>query len=271
MPLFDEPPQVSLDPDLIRNPIWVAGMDKCTAVWIKPVHQHRKGQFCFTARGLVTCETKHQIWVVPAQYGLWVPSGIPHRSETSLNAETYCVFLDPDRAAPLPKVVSMFPVNPLLQELLRRAARLSEITDADGPGARIAAVILDELARAPVENLRLPVPSDHRLRRIADGLIANPADKATAAEWAARVGLSERTLSRLLREEIGMSLGRWKRQLHAIVGLRRLSDGETVQVVAATLGYESASSFTTMFRKTLGKPPMRYLKERRTTFSSMEA
>jgi AraC-like DNA-binding protein len=44
--------------------------------------------------------------------------------------------------------------------------------------------------------------------------------------------------------------------------LRQLSAGQTVQAVAMDLGYESASSFVTMFRKMVGKPPSRYLLER---------
>jgi AraC-like DNA-binding protein len=94
-------------------------------------------------------------------------------------------------------------------------------------------------------------------------LLANPTDRATLAEWASRVALSERSLSRMLMREIGMSFGAWRRQLHVILALRRLAAGESVQAVALDLGYESASSFVTMFRKMVGTPPGRYLMEPR--------
>jgi len=61
---------------------------------------------------------------------------------------------------------------------------------------------------------------------------------------------------------VGMSFGRWRRQLHIVLALRRLSAGQSVQAIAVDLGYESASSFVTMFRKMVGKPPGRYLLER---------
>jgi AraC-like DNA-binding protein len=89
------------------------------------------------------------------------------------------------------------------------------------------------------------------------------------SEWARRAGLGHRTLSRLLQEETGMTFGRWRRQLHVLVGIRELAAGETVQVVASNLGYESASSYTTMFRKTLGRPPARYLAERQIVVSGI--
>lgn len=59
-----------------------------------------------------------------------------------------------------------------------------------------------------------------------------------------------------------MSFGHWRRQLHVMLALQRLTKGETVQRVALDLGYESASGFVTMFRKAVGKPPARYLAEK---------
>lgn len=75
-------------------------------------------------------------------------------------------------------------------------------------------------------------------------------------------------MSRLLLHEIGMSFGRWRRQLHVILALQRLTIGESVQTVALELGYENASGFITMFRKAVGKPPARYLSDRTTNAQS---
>ena len=60
-----------------------------------------------------------------------------------------------------------------------------------------------------------------------------------------------------------MSLWRWRHQLHVTLALQRMASGDSVQAVAMDLGYETASSFITMFKKTIGKPPGRYLAERR--------
>jgi AraC-like DNA-binding protein len=144
---------------------------------------------------------------------------------------------------------------------LIRASDIPERYDIAGADGRLVSVIFDELAAAPIEDLRLPIPADPRLKKLAELLVAAPADHATVAEWASRIALSERSLSRMLMAEIGMSFGRWRRQLHVILALRRLSAGQTVQTIALDLGYESASSFVTMFRKTVGKPPSRYLQE----------
>ncbi|MHC5540538.1 helix-turn-helix domain-containing protein, partial [Singulisphaera rosea] len=87
----------------------------------------------------------------------------------------------------------------------------------------------------------------------------DPSDRASVQEWAERTGVSERTLSRLVRQETGMSFGRWRQQLHIILALQSLSRGASVQSVATDLGYENASSFVVMFRKALGSSPARYM------------
>ena len=71
-----------------------------------------------------------------------------------------------------------------------------------------------------------------------------------------------RTLARLVKNETGMTFGRWRQQLHIVIALQRLSAGARVQQVAEELGYESVTAFITMFKKALGKPPARYFADR---------
>ncbi|SHL22883.1 helix-turn-helix domain-containing protein [Paraburkholderia terricola] len=73
---------------------------------------------------------------------------------------------------------------------------------------------------------------------------------------------NERTLARVLIRQTGMSFGRWRQQLPLMLAVRWLGAGASVQQVADDLGYESASSFVSMFRKNLGSPPARYVSER---------
>jgi AraC-like DNA-binding protein/mannose-6-phosphate isomerase-like protein (cupin superfamily) len=225
-------------------------------------HHHRKAQLLFTVRGVINCEVEDAVWIVPPHCAVWIPGGLPHTVFGSGEVECISLFIEPPGSPNLPNACCTVTVSGLFRHLLMRATDLPELYDVDGPDGRIVSVIFDELAAAPVEDLRLPIPSDSRLKKLTDLLIAAPADHATVAEWASRIALSERSLSRMLAEQVGMSFGRWRRQLHVVLALRHLSAGQTVQAVAMDLGYESASSFVTMFRKMVGKPPSRYLLER---------
>jgi AraC-like DNA-binding protein len=122
--------------------------------------------------------------------------------------------------------------------------------------------LLDEIAAAKVEDLHLPMPTNVRLREMVDLMMAAPADRGTLEHWAKRVGLSERTLMRLISRETGMSFGRWRQQFGIVLAVKLLADGASIQQVAIDLGYESVPSFVTMFRKALGTSPGRYMAER---------
>ena len=65
------------------------------------------------------------------------------------------------------------------------------------------------------------------------------------------------------RHLAGMSFGRWRQQLHLMLAVKWLETDSSVQQVTEDLGYESAGSFVTMFRKALGSSPARYMAERR--------
>ncbi|ARP80545.1 AraC family transcriptional regulator [Bordetella genomosp. 8] len=233
-----------------------------TKDWEHTRHQHRKAQLLYSVRGILNCEIEDGVWIVPPQCAIWIPGGLPHAARGSGETECYCLFVEPDAAPDLPKACCTISVSPLLRELLVKVAGFPESYALGGREDRLIAALLDELAEAPVEDLHLPMPRDPRLRRLAEMMLADPTDKTSKADWATRIGMSERSMSRLLMHEIGMSFGRWRRQLHVILALQRLTKGDSVQRVALELGYENASGFVTMFRKAVGKPPARYLSDR---------
>ncbi|AOB31718.1 AraC family transcriptional regulator [Bordetella sp. H567] len=222
-----------------------------------PVHQHRQGQLILAMKGGVTCEVSGAIWMVPPHYAVWVPGMMPHSVRATANARICYLYVQPG-AARLPAQCCTLAISPLVHELILDMANQPADYDADSRTGRKAAVLLEELAIMPVEQLHLPISDEPRMRRIATMLSDHPADRRTLAEWARLVAMSERSLARLIRHETGLTFGRWRQQLHLIIALRQLAAGQTVQRVAEELGYESVTAFITMFKKSLGKPPAKY-------------
>lgn len=68
--------------------------------------------------------------------------------------------------------------------------------------------------------------------------------------------MSERSLSRLITKETGMSFRRWRQQLLFIMSLQLLINGKNVNQVAEELGYESTTAFITIFKKHMGLTPV---------------
>lgn len=249
-------------PDRIERPVVVIGLDSMTEHWEIPFHSHRKAQLLFADTGLIMVEVETGLWVVPPQGAVWIPSGLVHRGQHCGNAQGFVVFVEPDAAAGLPDTCCTLSISPFVRALLERTAMLPEHYDLEGAQARLMAVLLDELTTAPLEWLHLPMPTDPRLRRLADTMLAAPEDQATLDLWARRIGMSERNMSRLFTAETGMSVSRWRRQMHVITALPMLAQGRPVQSIADDLGYDSSGAFVTMFRKAVGAPPKRFLAER---------
>lgn len=225
-------------------------------------HAHREAQVMVLIRGELTCESAGALWIVPPNSALWIPPSITHRIRARAPLEGYTVFVKPRAAPNLPKDCCTVSVTPLFRELLFRLATRPADYDRKGPDAKLVSVLLHELTTVSVENHRLPMPRDPRLRRLLDAMMADPANGATIERWAKQIGVGDRTLTRILVQETGMTFGRWRRQLHVILAIQRMSRGATVQRVALELGYESASGFVTMFRKMVGVAPGRYMGER---------
>jgi AraC-like DNA-binding protein len=226
-------------------------------------HRHREAQLVYIVRGEVTCEAAGAWWIVPPNSALWVPGDVEHLIRACAPLEGYNVFLEPKAARRLPAECCAVSVNPLLREVVLRLATRPSPHEPSGPDAHLVAVLLDELATVSVDKHRLPMPTDPRLQELVARMTAKPADGAKMKTWAKRIGVAERTLTRLLVHETGLSFGRWRQQLHVVLAIQSMSRGASVKSVASDLGYESSSGFVTMFRRALGMSPGRYMAERR--------
>lgn len=264
-----------MDPDDVPRPVVTIGavgfdmkaLDEKAAAFYRErkemnFHRHRKGELLLAMQGVLTCEVDGGLWIVPPRSAIWVPGGVLHKFEAAGTLECYIAFIDPSVASDLPPTCCALTVTPLLRELLVRSASLPAMYEDGGIESHLVTLLLDETAIAPPGNLHLPMPTDARLRAMVEMITAHPADRSTIRTWARRVGMSERTLARAFNSQTGMSFGRWQRQLHLMLAVQWLAAGASVQQVADDLGYESASSFVSMFRRKLGSPPARYMSER---------
>ena len=199
-------------------------------------------------------------WVVPPGRAVWVPAGMEHTIQAHGRLAMRTVYVAPDAVPGLPVDCFVVNVSPLLRELILAAMTMTMPAHDPlaGPEARLAGVLLDQIRAARVAPLYLPYPSDSRLRRVADGLIADPGDARHLAAWAKTAGTSTHTLARLFAAETAMSFRQWRQQVRLLDALRRLASGQPVTTVALDLGYESPSAFIAMFRKALGTTPGRY-------------
>ncbi|GGU93215.1 putative transcriptional regulator, AraC family protein [Actinomadura cremea] len=220
-----------------------------------PRHAHPHHQVAYPSHGVLEVSTDAGTWIVPPHRAVWLPAGVAHahraHGPTRLRTVNFEIG-EPGAGFGGPVVLA---VSPLLREVIvaltggGRDARRRE---------HLRRVALDEIRTIEELPLHLPVPADDRLRAIADALAADPADRRTLAEFGRAAGASERTLSRLFREQMAMTFPQWRAQVRLHRALIRLAAGAPVTVVAAECGYGGPSAFIQAFRQAFGTTPARF-------------
>ncbi len=223
-----------------------------------PPHRHDAAQLIHAASGVMRVRTDEGVWVVPPARAVWVPAFTTHAIEMSGRVALRTIYLAPDFAPGELSRCCVVQVSPLLRAAILRMVELGDAYAGTGPEANVAAVIRDEIRVAPVAPLHLPMPSDGRALRAAEAFARDPADRRPRSEWARVAGASERTLERLFQRDVGMSFGRWQRQVRLLRALELLAAGRSVTSVAIDVGFETPSAFIAMFRAAMGSTPGRY-------------
>jgi len=220
-------------------------------------HFHDYGQLRYAASGALVTVTKVGTWVAPTNRITWVPPFYVHSGSSYGETVVRLLRVPAELAQRLPPEPSVFVASPLVREAY--LATTEDDEEVTGARARLLLeVVVGELASAQEESMRLPEPSDTRLRAVTDVLHADPASNATLAELGHRTGSSQRTLSRLFSSELSMSFHQWRTLLRVQRSVLELCQGASVTDTAVRLGWANPSSFIEAFTELVGQTPGRF-------------
>lgn len=226
----------------------IAHPDAATTGW----HCHATGQLSVVFAGALTVEYGAGRRLLPPGHVVWIPAGLPHSPREHGPIDAITLQLDGSRG-PLPHEVLAFRCDGLITAVLRRCTTFGAVPgDAQ---LRLIDVLYDELSQAVDCGWVLPLPQERRIARIAQGLLASPADGRSREAWGRVAGLSGRSVSRLFVAETGMGFAEWRTLLRVLHSFELLAGGESVGTVAEACGYESVSAFIAAFRETTGETP----------------
>ncbi|MBM7062619.1 helix-turn-helix transcriptional regulator [Pseudomonas sp. UL073] len=212
-------------------------------------HSHPWVQLSYAIAGVLEVQTAAGRFIAPPQRAVWVPAGLPHRVSSTPHTEMRSLYIDCAAVSWAPAACRVLQVSPLLRELIRSFSTLPVEYAEDGEAGRLVQVLLDQLRSAPAVDLMLPLPHDARLQQLCRSLQQRPERQATLAQWSARLGVSEKTLSRLFQRETGLTFRAWRQRLRLLGALTPLEQGERVTDVALACGYDSTSAFIAAFRQ----------------------
>ncbi len=216
-------------------------------------HRHDENQIVYASRGVLSVATGGGTWVAPASRAIWIPVGMVHEHRAYGATLLHTIGL-PASANPLRITTpAVLVVGPLLRELF--IAHTRNPAERSAERARLRAVMLDQIRATPQQGLHLPAARDPRLAAACDLLLRDPGDGRSLAQLGAAAGASQRTLTRLFRDEMGMTFPQWRTQLRLHLALRLLAEGLPVTTVGRRCGWSTTSAFIDVFRRTLGHTP----------------
>ncbi|MCP3730910.1 helix-turn-helix transcriptional regulator [Sphingomonas sp. MG17] len=246
----------SADLPLDMAPV-VAFEDRYGAGFVDPWHAHDRAQLSFALSGVLTVNTDDASFVLPPNRAVWIPPQMNHQTICRSEVVFQVIYIDP-RFDAEGKACRVFEVSPLLRALIGEVATFDCHYEMEGREASIVRLLLDEVDRMPSVPVHAELPSDRRLRRVCEAILADPGDTRDIDYWAKHAGMARRTFTRSFREETGMGLATWRRQVRVMEAASRIAAGESITTVAYDVGYDSPSAFTAMFHRTFGATPSAY-------------
>lgn len=225
-----------------------------------PWHSHSWGEFVYSFRGVMEVKLADRHYLVPPQYGIWLPPNVAHVGQNRQAACHSSLYVTEALCGTLPAGPCALAVTPLVRAMLEHLRQQPPGLPQAAHEERLLQVLLDQLGGARQVGSYLPASDDPVLAKVLRMLDANPGDSRTLPELANTANTTERTLMRRCQRDLGMTFAEWRQRLRAVKAMAMLEQGQTVEGIAFALGYASSSAFITMFRRLTGETPDEYRK-----------
>lgn len=223
------------------------------------LHRHRWCQFLYARSGIMQVVTHNSSLVVPPLYGMWLPAGTDHAMYATEDVELESLYIDAHAQPAMGTHCRVVLVSELVREFIHYGStQIRQQYDENGSDGLKIRVLLELLRELPDAPLRLPLPADTRLADMCTEIQASPSLTHSLEDWALRLNMSPRTLSRHFLSETGMTYQSWRQRQRLLHSLSLLKAGKSVTRTALELGYGSASAYVYAFRQFFGRSPKRF-------------
>ncbi|MCW8329234.1 helix-turn-helix transcriptional regulator [Photobacterium sp. SDRW27] len=224
-------------------------------------HSHTWYQLMYASEGVLNVEVSGQTMVVPPQRAVWLPPECVHRTYTPHGAKFRSLYFRPDQAGDLGHSCKVFSITNLTRELILAVVERCDIdTQWRQQDFNLLTVLLDQLSAQPQDPLSLLMPQDPRLDTLVETLQISPENDLSMQQWASKLGVSSRTLTRIFLSETGMGFREWRQRLRLLHSLTLLEKGKPVTQVALDVGYTSPSAFAHAFQQCFDCSPREYFR-----------
>jgi AraC-like DNA-binding protein len=218
-------------------------------------HSHGFGQLILALSGSMYVGTANRVHLMSPAMAVWIPPDAEHWMRTSRKNEMLYVDVNRDEAGTLGHSCRVMAMTPLLNALMLATLPAEIARCSDAHAQALHDLLRQEIISARDIPLSLVLPTDRRIRGLAQKALDDPAAIHSAETWLTGAAASRKTIERCFIAETGMTPTRWLRQARILHAVSRLAVGEKVTSVALDLGYDSPSAFSFMFRRDFGMSP----------------
>ncbi|MDO5067361.1 MAG: AraC family transcriptional regulator [Propionibacteriaceae bacterium] len=225
-------------------------------------HYHTVDQLTWPQRGGLSLRVVDAWWRVTQHHLVWIPAHTEHEMWNDGADVLFNLYLAPS-LRPHGQRWSR-PLSLQVGDLA--GALIRHLCTEDRSSARkqlSLALLRDLLEHSPENHDVLALPNHPAARLVAEQLLADPAAPHALEDWAEQVGVSSRTLLRSFITDTGTTFTKWRTRARTYHAARLLSEGWSVQDVAAAVGYATATGFIKAYRSTFGTTPAHHAARRR--------
>jgi AraC-like DNA-binding protein/quercetin dioxygenase-like cupin family protein len=227
-------------------------------------HVHSRGQLLFSAQGFMLVSTPKGRWLVPPRQAVWLPPNVEHAIDALAELQMRTLYFDPTVLAEYGLTENLASelvvvVEPLLRELI--LAMFDPVPNAP-PVDLLTPLLLWKLTHASRAQTFVPMPTDSRMRRVAELALSDPQGAMQLEALADAAGVSPRTIGRLFPMETGLTFKRWRQRARIMAAIEVIGGGASmIKKTAIQLGYHSVAAFSVSFQDVMGTTPTDFIEE----------
>lgn len=225
-----------------------------------PPHAHGSDQLIYASRGVMQVSSGRRLWVIPPQFGLWIPARVRHQIRMAEAVSMRTLYLRPGLTA-LPHTCKVLHVGALLREVVFEIVRAGKLRTGKRIERALRDLLVAELERARPVPTEVALPLDRRALRVAQSVIENLSGGLRLPSICASAGVSVRTLERTFRREVGTDFETWRRHVRLMRAVELLVSGSSVKEAAFAVGYQQPNPLVALFRRTFGTTPKAWISD----------
>lgn len=222
-------------------------------------HQHDKGQLLLVYGGIAYLQTQERDYYIPSNHYIWIPGHFSHNLMFNTKDLQIINFYYPSQGdAGFYDELGIYPVSKLLSEMLV----FSEKWQGDFFKGSWEFEFLNTVKNLlPNEHLKkfaiqLPVTDDTRLNAITNYLRSKISESLALEDIATTFGYSVRTLTRLFKSKLHISIVQYVKMLRVIRAMELMKDTDlTITEIAYEVGYSNISAFSNTFSQLTNMRP----------------